>query len=81
MAVCIPLILLTSIRLDTKDIWDSECKESLGTTVKRHRELALSKTIDSIVCNPNSPRIERLRARRKNPNQKPTNLCGEKMSA
>ncbi len=81
MAVCIPLILLTSIRLDTKEIWDSKGKETLGTTVKRTRELALSKTIDAIVCRPHSSRVERLRARRKNPNQKPTNLCGEKISA
>ena len=81
MAVCIPLILLTSIRLDQKDIWGVESKESLGTTVMRHRELALSKTLDAIICNPNSARVERLRARRKNPNKKPTNLCGEKISA
>jgi hypothetical protein len=81
MAVCIPLILLTSIRLDAREVWGSESKESLGTTVKRHRELALSKTIDAIVCNPHAPRVQRLRARRKNPNQKPTNLCGEKISA
>lgn len=81
LAVCIPLILLTSIRLDAKEIWGSEDKESLGTTVMRHRELALSKTIDAIVCNPDSARVERLRARRKNPNKKPTNLCGEKISA
>ena len=81
LAVCIPLILLTSIRLDTKEIWGAEGKESLGTTVMRHRELALSKTIDAIVCNPHSARVERLRARRKNPNKKPTNLCGEKISA
>jgi hypothetical protein len=47
----------------------------------RHRELALSKTIDAIVCNPNSERFKRLRARRKNPNKKPANLCGEKISA
>lgn len=81
MAVCIPLILLTSIRLDSKDVWESNGKESLGTTVKRHRELALSNTIDAIVHNPNAPRVQRLRARRKNPNQKPTNVCGEKISA
>ena len=81
LAVCIPLILLTSIRLDSKDVWGSDGKESLGTTVKRHREIALSKTIDAIVHNPQAPRVNRLRARRKNPNQKPTNLCGEKISA
>ncbi len=80
MAVCIPLILFTSIRLDSKD-WGVEKKETLGTTVKRNRELTLSKAIDTIVSNPNSARVERLRARRKNPNQKPTNMCGEKISA
>ena len=81
MAVCIPRILLTSIRLNQKDIWGVKNKESLGTTVMRHRELALSKTLDAIICSPNSARVERLRARRKNPNKNPTNLCGEKMSA
>lgn len=81
MAVCIPLILLTSIRLDSKKIWDSEDTETLGTTVKKHRELALAKAIDTIIANPGSARIARLRARRKNPNQKPTNICGGKISA
>jgi hypothetical protein len=81
MAVCIPLILLTSIRLDSKEIWNSEDRETLGTTVKRHREFALTKAIDTIIANPGSARIARLRARRKNPNQKPTNSCGGKKSA
>lgn len=81
MAVCIPLMLLTSIRLETKEIWGSKGKETLGTILVRHRELGLSKTIDAIVANPHAPRVERLRARRKNHNQKPTNLCGEKKSA
>jgi|JI6StandDraft_1071083.scaffolds.fasta_scaffold85198_2 hypothetical protein len=81
MAVCIPLILLTSIRLDGKETWGSKSKETLGTTVQRQREIALAKAIDAIVASPHGSRAERLRARRKNPNEKPTNLCGEKISA
>ena len=80
MAVCIPLILLTSIRLD-QEIWNSKKRESLGTTVKKHREEALEKSIESMVSNQSSDRLVKLKARRKNPNQKPKDFCGERKSA
>lgn len=81
MAVCIPLILLTSIRLDSKKIWDANRHQTLGTTIKQQREEAFFKTIDAALFNPKSARIEKMRARRKNPTQKPTNISGEKISA
>jgi hypothetical protein len=81
LAVCIPLILLTSIRIHSKEIWESEGGESAGIIIKRHREKAFSQAIDTLVENPSSLRIIQLRARRKNPNQKPTNISGEKISA
>lgn len=77
LAVCLPLILLTSIRHDSKEIWGSQGTETLGTIVQRQRELALSSSLDALVHNPNCVRTQLLRARRKNPNQKPTNICGE----
>ena len=81
MAVCIPLILLTSIRLEASETWESKGRETLGTIVKRHREDSLSKAIDTIIHNPNTSRLVRLKARRKNPNRKPTNKCGEGKAA
>jgi hypothetical protein len=81
MAVCIPIILLTSIRLEASEIWNSKDRITLGTTVKIQREMALSKTIDALVHNPDSARLVRLKARRKNPTQKPTNISGERKSA
>jgi len=81
LAVCIPLILLTSRRLDTKEIWGGTKKETLGTIVKTQREVMLSKSIDMMVHNPNSTKILKLRARPKNPNKKPTNIGGEQKIA
>ena len=81
MAVCLPLILLTSIQLDSKEVWDSKEKETIGTTVKKLQERELMKTLEAIISQPLSARFEKLRARRKNPNQKPTNLSGEKKVA
>ncbi len=84
LSVCLPMILLTSIRLDKSEIWISNKKssgDSLGTIVKKVREAALEKTIDSIIHAPGSQKLELLLARRKNPNQKPTNLCGGRNAA
>jgi hypothetical protein len=72
---------LTSIRLDASEIWGSAGKETLGTIVKRQREASFSKAIDLAINNHKSPRLRMLRARRKNPNQKPTNISGEKLAA
>lgn len=81
MAVCLPLILATSIGLDASEIWDSTGCETLGTIVKKQREASFNKAIDLVINNHKSPRLQRMRARRKNPNQKPTNISGEKMAA
>ena len=81
MAVCLPLILLTSIRLEADETWESQARETLGTIVKHQREGALTKSIETMIHNPGTARLERLQARRKNPNRKPTNKCGEKTVA
>jgi hypothetical protein len=81
LAVCLPLILATSIRLDASEIWDSAGDETLGTIVKKQREASLAKAIDLAIHNHKSPRLQRLQARRKNPNQKPTNISGGKLTA
>ncbi len=81
LAVCLPLILATSIGLDASEIWDSTGSETLGTIVKKQREASFSKAIDLAINNHKSPRLTKLQARRKNPNQKPTNFSGEKKTA
>ena len=81
LAVCLPLILSTSIGLDASEIWDSTGNETLGTIVKKQREASFSKAIDLVINNHKSPRLRKLQARRKNPNQKPTDISGEKLSA
>lgn len=81
LAVCIPLILATSIRLDSNETWASQDCDTLGTTVKRQREEALSVSIETMIHNPKNKLLALLKARRKNPNRKPTNLSGEKKSA
>ena len=81
MAVCLPLILTTSIGLDAGEIWDSTGNETLGTIVKKQREASFSKALDLVINNHKSPRLLKLKARRKNPNQKPTNISGEKLIA
>jgi hypothetical protein len=72
---------LTGFQLDTSEIWELTGKETLGTVVKKQREASFSKAIDLVTNNHNSPRLQKLQARRKNPNQKPTNISGEKMIA
>ena len=84
LSVCLPMILLTSIRLDKCDFWVSDKKssnDSLGTVVKKVREASLEKTIESIIHLPGSQKLALLLARRKNPTKKPTNGCGDKIAA
>ena len=81
MAVCIPLILATSIELDAREIWKSAGRETLGTIVKKQREASFGKAIDLVINNHNSSQLAMLRARRKNPTRKPTNISGEKKIA
>ena len=81
MAVCIPLILATSIELDAREIWKSAGRETLGTIVKKQREASFGKAIDLVINNHNSSQLAMLRARRKNPTRKPTNISGEEKIA
>jgi len=81
MAVCLPLILVTSIRLDPEVVWKSKEGETPGAIVRRNCEEGLTKTIDAIIFGPKTKRIAKLRARRSFPTKKPRDFCGEKMSA
>lgn len=81
LSICIPLILYTSMRIDSKKIWDCSEKDSIGSVVKGVQEVALSKSLDLIIHQPTGDKIQLLKARRKNPIKKPTNICGEKKSA
>lgn len=80
LSVCLPLMLITSMRLDGIATWNSD-HTTIGKILAQHREKALSDSIDLIVHNPKHGKVSRLQARRSNPRSKPTNLCGEKKVA
>ncbi len=77
MAVCIPLVLITSMRINSRDVWSVEKKDTVGTIVKKNREFAFSRSLDLLINSPDSEKVLKLRARRSNPNQKPRNFSGE----
>ena len=81
MAVCIPLILLTSIRSNSSDIWKGKKKDTVGTIVKKNRECVYYRSLDLLIHSPESEKIRKLKARRNNPNNKPRDFSGELISA
>lgn len=81
LAVCLPLILITSMRLDGAAVWNEDPNTTIGEIVAAHREKALRSSIDLIIHNPKHGKIERLKARRSHLRSKPTNRCGEKKAA
>lgn len=81
LAVCFPLILLTSIRLDPEIVWNFKQGETLGAMIKRNCEEGLAKTIDTMIFKSGTKKLIRLRGRRNNPTKKPTNTYSEKKSA
>jgi hypothetical protein len=81
LAVCLPLMLITSMRLDSAAVWNEDPSITIGKIVANHREKALRSSIDLIVHNPKHEKVRRLKARRANLRSKPINRCGEKKVA
>jgi hypothetical protein len=81
LAVCLPLILVTSMRLDGSAVWKADEYSTIGKILETQREKALSDSIDLIIYNPKHGKIQRMAARRSKIRSKPTNLCGNRKAA
>ena len=81
LAVCLPLILVTSMRLEGSATWKADDHSTIGKMLQTQREKALSDSIDLIIHNPKHGKIQRMAARRSKIRSKPTNLCGTKKAA
>lgn len=81
LAVCLPLTLIASMRLDGSAIWEKDSKTSIGKTVEHQRKMALVRSLTFIFNNQNHRKILTMKARNANPKVKPTNHCGDIKSA
>jgi Transposase DDE domain len=77
LAVCIPFMLITSIRLDSSAVWKIDKLITIGKMLSQLKEDALSTSIDFLIHNPNHEKVSIFKARRSNVRAKPTNLCGK----
>jgi hypothetical protein len=80
LSVCLPLMLVVSLRLDGPATWGSN-RETIGKTLASAREKAFADAIELLVNNPDHPRVALLRARRANIRKKPTNVGGREKAA
>jgi hypothetical protein len=80
MAVCFPMFLYTSLRLDDPNDWGLEKKEGIGKMVDKIKEKMLTNSINQIIAKPNDKKVIQLGARRKisNVNKKPVNMVAER---
>jgi hypothetical protein len=80
LAVCMPFMIYTSLRLDPPSTWGLDKAESIGTMVKKIREVELGKSIDLIARSPGHGMVSRLAARRRlqNVSKKPVNRLAER---
>jgi hypothetical protein len=76
LAVCIPLMLITSIRLDSSAIWKNDKSITVGKTLSQLKERALLTSIEFLLNNPSHEKVKVFRARRSNIGAKPINHCG-----
>lgn len=81
LSICLPMILYASIRLDGDAIWDKKEKDTVGYTIKKHREKELSKSIEYLLYNQKSIKVSKLKSRRVNLCTKPTDNCGRVKAA
>jgi len=80
LAVCIPFLILTSLRLSSEKHWDFENETmTIGEQVDQIRESALVKSIDYLVVRQNIDVIKTLKSRRamNRLNKKPVNRLAE----
>jgi hypothetical protein len=80
LSVCLPLMLVVSLRLDGPATWGS-ARETIGKTLASAREKAFADAIELMVNNPDHPKVALLRARRANIRKKPTNVGGRGKAA
>jgi hypothetical protein len=79
LAVCIPFMLITSIRLDSSAIWKTDKTTTIGKTLSQLKEDALSTSIDFLIHSPNHEKVCIFKARRANVGAKPRNHCGNNL--
>ena len=83
LAVCLPLALIVSLRLDSPQGWGLDKRNSIGKMISIIRENSLEKSLDFLVHNKESDLVDDLRARRDKSrvNQKCVNRVADKMAA
>ena len=79
LAVCLPFILLVSLRLDGSRYWNVTSDKSIGDMTDQIREIGLTKAIDHLTRGNDSALISRFKARRDKGrlNKKPVNVIAE----
>ena len=75
LSICIPLILYTSLRIDS-ELWQSHESDSIGLIVGSVKERSKQSFINLILNQANGNKLRTLRARFRNSTKKPTNICG-----
>lgn len=75
LSVCLPMLILVSMRLRPDTIWDQEPARTTGDMVDYAREVELNRSINSLVWRQGDKKIARIRARRNldRLNKKPLN--------
>jgi len=83
LAVCLPLALIVSLRLDSPQGWGLDKRNSIGKMISIIRENALEKSLEFLVHNKESKLVDDLRARRDRSrvNKKCVNRTAEEMAA
>ena len=83
LAVCLPLALIVSLRLDSPQGWGLDKRDSIGKMISIVRENSLEKSLDFLVHNKESKLVDDLRARRDRSrvNKKCVNRTAEEMAA
>ena len=77
LAVCLPLMLVTSIRLDNSATWKIDQTDTIGKTLAHLREKALMASIEFIIHNPEHEKVEIFKGRRFDLRRKPVDHHGE----
>jgi len=78
LAVCMPFVLYTSLRLEPSEYWGLKQKGSVSEMLRKIREQELNKSINLIAYNPSHAKVLRLKARRQMLTHKPVNKAAGK---
>lgn len=77
LAVCIPLILITSLRLDSEEVWNVPNEMTIGQKLTMIREVEMNRSIALLTEQPDSKVVIKFRNRRARPRQKPVDQAAE----